>query len=403
MTVTTAVPIPIMSERQVSLIGALLVAMGPLAMTLYLPAMSEITQAFHTTESMVKLTLTFYFGGFATAQLVAGPLSDAIGRRPVVFTFIGIFCAATVMALFAPSIEALIAARFVQGVGASAGIAISRAIIRDLFKGAQSSRIMNLIGIILAVGPAFAPTVGGAMLALFGWRSIFVLMLFLGGAVLLISSLTLRETVIPDRKRLKPLQLLRSYGQLLTHRQFLSATFVVAGAIGALYAQTTFLPFILMDEVGLTPTQFGVGMLMHSGAFFVGSLSMRPLMPRFSGDTLVRVGLGFLLLGGCGNAMLLIWEPSFLRVMLPVSLYSFGISFVMPVMTTAALAPFPTNAGAAAAMMGFMQLGTGLVVGTVGALFGDTSMAMATLIPAMALLASLCYGIFRRDAAYSSA
>lgn len=113
-----------MSERRVSLIGALLAAIGPVSMALYTPAMPEIVAVFHTTPSLVKLTLTLYFGGFACAQLIAGPLSDALGRRPVTFAFMAIYCLASVVALMAPTVHVLMAARFVKGVGASARIAI---------------------------------------------------------------------------------------------------------------------------------------------------------------------------------------------------------------------------------------------------------------------------------------
>ena len=118
-----------MSSRRVSLIGALFIATGPIAMALYTPAMTEVVSAFDTTNGMVKLTLTLYFAGFATAQLVAGPLSDALGRRPVIVGFMAIFAGASLLALIAPTIETLMTARFVQGIGASAGVAISSSVM----------------------------------------------------------------------------------------------------------------------------------------------------------------------------------------------------------------------------------------------------------------------------------
>ena len=205
----------VMSERRVGLIGGLLTAIGPVSMALYTPAMPEIVAAFGTTEVLVKLSLTLYFGGFACAQLVAGPLSDALGRRPVTFAFMAVYAAASLAALAATSIEALIVARFVQGVGASAGIAISRAIVRDLYEGHRSARIMSLIGIILAVGPAAAPTIGGLVLVAAGWRAIFAVMAALGLVVVLVTATGLRETVVPDRRRLRPRALAGAYRTVL--------------------------------------------------------------------------------------------------------------------------------------------------------------------------------------------
>jgi DHA1 family bicyclomycin/chloramphenicol resistance-like MFS transporter len=387
---------PLMSERRVSAIGGLLTAIGPISMALYTPAMTEIVAAFGTSEALVKLTLTFYFGGFACAQLVAGPLSDALGRRPITFAFMAIYCAASLAALAAPNVHVLMLARFVQGVGASAGIAISRAIVRDLFHGEKSSRIMNLIGIILAVGPAAAPTIGGLVLMAAGWRAIFLVMVLFGLLVITATALWLRETVVPDARRLHPRTLAGSYGEVLASRHFLVTSGIVAGAVGALYAQATFLPFILMERIGLSPAEFGLGMLFQSGSFLAGSLLFRALMPHTSAYRLVGPGLVLIAIGSLGTTLLLFWEPSFLRVMVPVAFYAFGIAFVLPAMTTAALAPFPRIAGAASSMMGFLQMGSGLVVGSLGALLGNPVVAMATLIPSMGATACLLYLVYRR-------
>lgn len=387
---------PLMTERRVSIIGALLVAIGPVSMALYTPAMTELVQAFGSTESVIKLTLTLYFGGFACAQLIAGPLSDALGRRPVTMAFLGLYCAASVLAMLAPTVEVLILARFAQGVGASVGVAISRALVRDLFTDERSSRIMNLIGIILALGPALAPTLGGLMLLVFGWRSLFVLMTLIGFGAIAVIYFYLKETVVRDPSRLNLPQLGRSYRMLLGNRQFLTAACVIGGALGAIYAQATFLPFILIDTVGLSPQQFGLAMLAQSGSFFSASLVVRALMSRFSATRLVPAGLVLIAIGSVGTSTLLIWPPSFLHVMIPVAIYACGIAFVMPAMSTAALAPFKREAGAAAAMLGFIQMGSGLLVGTLGALLGDAVMAMGLLIPMMGAGACLAYFLYRR-------
>jgi len=387
---------PLMTERRVSLIGALLVAIGPVSMALYTPAMTELVRAFGSTEAVIKLTLTLYFGGFACAQLIAGPLSDALGRRPVTMAFLGLYCAASVVAMLAPTVEVLIVARFMQGVGASVGVAISRALVRDMFTDEQSSRIMNLIGIILALGPALAPTLGGLMLLFFGWRSLFVLMTLIGFASIAVIYFCLKETVERDLSRLNLGELGRSYRMLLSNRQFLTAASVIGGALGTIYAQATFLPFILIDTVGLSPQQFGVAMLAQSGSFFAASLLVRSLMSRVRAARLVPVGLVFIAIGSVGTSTLLIWPPSFLHVMIPVAIYAFGIAFVMPAMSTAALAPFKREAGAAAAMLGFIQMGSGLLVGTGGALLGDAVLAMGLLIPMMGAASCIAYLLYQR-------
>ncbi|MGE0501120.1 MAG: multidrug effflux MFS transporter [Rhizobiaceae bacterium] len=377
-----------MSERRVSLLGALLVALGPLSMGLFTPAMPHLVDVFGTTESAVKMTLSMFFAGFASAQLVCGPLSDGFGRKPITFAFLAIYIVGSLGAVFAPTVEFLIAARFVQGVGAAVGIAIARALVRDLFTGEASTRIMNLTAVIMGIAPALAPTIGGLLFETAGWQAIFVLMALGGVAIGLVVRRSMVETVARDLSRIRPRALLASYGQLLTHREFLLTSVVLAGSVGALYTQATILPFVLMDRVGLSPTEFGAAMLFQSGSFFIGSLTLRQLMRRTSTVTLVLVGIAMIVLGSVALAVgLRVAPPTLLGVMAPCACYTFGVAFVMPALSTASLAPFPRIAGSASSMAGFFQMGGGLVGGTVAALIGDPVVSLATVIPAMGLLA----------------
>lgn len=387
---------PLMSERKVGLIGALIVLIGPLSMALFTPAMPEIVRAFGTTEAAVKMTLSLYFAGFALAQLVCGPISDGLGRKPVTLAFLGIYVVASALALLAPTIETLIAARFLQGVGAAAGVAISRAIVRDLFTSDASARIMNMIAMILGIAPALAPTLGGVTMELFGWQAIFWLMLVIGIVVAVAVRVSLVETVARDPSRIRPRALVRSYATLLSSSYFMSSGLTLAGTLGAFYTLATVLPFVLMDRVGLTPTQFGMGMLMHSLSFFTGTLVVRRLMRTFGAVRIVPVGLVFIAAGSVALAILLrVVEPSFLIVMTPMSLYVFGAAFVLPAMSTASLAPYPQMAGAAGALGGFLQMGGGLVGGLLTAAFADPVTALATVIPGMGLMAIVSWLVWQ--------
>ena len=390
-------PAPVMSERRVMLIGALLVAIGPVSMALYTPAMPEIVRAFGTTEAAVKLTLSLYFAGFALAQLVCGPLSDGFGRRPITIAFMGIYLAASVMALLSPNIHVLIAARFLQGVGAAVGVAMSRALVRDLFTHERSARIMNMIGMILAIGPAFSPVIGGVTMELFGWHAIFLLMVFAGCGIVAIALFAMRETVTRDLSRIRPAAILRSYATLFGSRYFMLSSLIMGGTVGTLYTLATMLPFVLIERAGLTETQFGLSMLMQSGSYFLGSVAVRFIMPKLGSRRLVPIGLALVVAGSTGLAVFLrIAEPTFLTVMAPIAFIAAGVAFVTPATTTASLAPFPHIAGAAAALAGFMQMGSGLVGSFAVVLVGDPVVAMSTVIPVMGLLALACWLAFRR-------
>ncbi len=374
------------------MLGALLATIGPISMSIYTPAMPELVGAFDTTEAAIKMTLSLYFAGFSIAQLLAGPLSDAFGRRAATLLFVGIYMVGSLLSVFAPGIEWLLAGRLIQGIGASVGITVARAIVRDQFTGADASRIMNLIGIMIAIGPAIAPTVGGLALAAFGWQSVFFLLIGFGLLICLSVLVFMRETSTPDRRRALPGPLLSAYAELAREPRFVSASLVLGGSIGALYAQATMLPFILIKIVGLTPTAFGLGMLMQSGSYFAGSVVLRMTSARLGGDGSVRTGLGLLGLSGIMIALSVQFvTPSYLSIMGPVAFLAFGLAFLTPHMTTSGLFPFPHIAGSASAMMGFIQMGGGFMGGLVASLLGAPLLAFGTIIPAMALIAILSY------------
>ncbi|MCO5154610.1 MULTISPECIES: multidrug effflux MFS transporter [unclassified Shinella] len=385
-----------MSERRTSIIAAFLVALGPVSMALYTPAMPELVRAFSSTESAIKLTLSLYFAGFALSQLVSGTMSDVLGRRKTTLIFMTVYLAGSLMAAFAPSVGVLLAGRLVQGIGASVGMTVSRAIVRDQFTGTEAARIMNMVGMMLAIGPAVSPTLGGFALGVFGWQSIFFLMVGFALAACGAVYFCMAETTVPDPAKGRVGPILAGYAALATSRRFVSATLVMAGAVGALYGQATMLPFVLIGTVGLTPTEFGVGMLMQSGFFFAGTVCVRLLMRKVAPARIVLPGLCFI-----GIASILIAlashlvTPSFLSVMGPVGIYAFGIAFVMPYMMTAAMEPFPEIAGSASAAMGFIQMGAGFLAGLLAAAIGMPLFAFGTIIPAMGLMAILSYVWYR--------
>lgn len=384
-------PVPArMSERRTTVIGALLTAIGPISMAIYTPAMPELVRAFDTTEAAIKMSLSLYFAGFALAQLVAGPVSDAFGRKTASLSFLIIYLAGSLISVVAPTVEWILVGRLIQGIGASVGITVSRAIVRDQFTGAKAAGIMNTMGIILAIGPAAGPTIGGLALAAFGWTSIFFLMVGFGAILVFLSIVFLKETTVPDRSRLQPARLLQAYAEIVVLPRFLCTSLILGGCVGALYAQAAVLPFILIDEVGLTPTEYGMGMLMQSGFFLIGSVSLRLISKWLPGAKAPAVGLVFS--GGGGIIMALsiyLLPPSFLSIMGPVAICTFGTAFVTPYIITAGLAPFPHIAGSASALMGFIQMGAGFVGGVAAASIGLPLHAFGTVIPTMHILAVL--------------
>ncbi|WP_244484798.1 multidrug effflux MFS transporter [Rhizobium sp. Root149] len=385
-------PTAVMSERRVTFVGALLTTLGPISMAIYTPAMPQLVQAFGTTEAAIKLSLSLFFGGFAVAQLVAGPLSDALGRRTATLIFLAIYLIGSALAFVAPTVEAILVARLVQGIGASVGVVIGRAIVRDLYTGANAARILNMIGIFLAIGPALGPTLGGLALAAFDWHAVFVLMIAFGVVATACTFFLLKETVVPDPSRLEPKQLIGNYAEVVRKPIFLATSLVLSGTIGALYAQATMLAFILINRVGLTPTQFGIGMLMQSGFFLLGSITLKMLSARLGNLVCARVGIMLCGIGAIVMALSVAWlEPFFLSIMGPVAICAFGLALVSPYVVTVGMAPFPHIAGSASALTGFLQMAGGFVGGFLAASLGDPLTAFGIIIPAMEIMACAAF------------
>lgn len=379
-----------MSELRTAVVGALIVALGAVSLSLYTPALPTLVEAFATTPATIKLTLSVYFFGFAFAQLVCGPLSDAYGRKPVALAFYSVYLAGSVVAALSPTVAWLLAGRTLQGIGVAAGIAISRAIVRDQFAGQSSARIMNLIGLMLAIGPAVSPTIGGLILSAVGWQAIFLVMVVYGLAVVLVILFGVSETNrTPDRGLARPGQVVRTYARLLRDARFMRAGLVLGLTLGGIYTLAALLPFVLIDRVGLTPTQFGVGMIAQTGAYTLGAALTGRLLRRVDASRLVPAGLGLVLVAGAALAIgLRLLPPTLLTVMGPVALWAFGNALIIPGATTAALAGFGAIAGAASALTGFLQIGGGLAgSGLAALLFADPLDALTTVLPAMAVLA----------------
>lgn len=382
-----------MSTRRTAILGAGLVAIGPISMALYTPAMPALAEAFGTTDALIKLTLTAYFAGFAVTQLICGPLADAFGRKPVTQVFLAVYLISSLMATFAPDVTWMVIARTLQGVGSAVGIAVSRAIVRDQFTGQNSARIMNTIGMMLALGPAISPTIGGFVLELFGWREIFWCMLFYGIILMLAVAFFQVETnQFKGLHHINPRRLAKNYILLLKDARFLRPSLLVAFSLGNLYTMATVLPFVLIYEVGLSPSEFGLSMMLQSGSFILGTIITGQLLKYMDAQKLIPAGLVGIGLSACLMTFLMLTQPpSLFTVMGPVMLFAFSLALFLPATFTSAMQEFPQIAGAASSVMGFLQFGGGILGSLIIAALGDPILGMALIIPAMPILGIAFY------------
>ncbi|WP_137153111.1 multidrug effflux MFS transporter [Devosia sp. FKR38] len=390
-----------MSARRTALIGGLMVAAGPLSISLYGPALPTIVAELGTTDAVGKLSLAVYFAAFALAQLVCGPLSDSLGRRKVAVLFFSLYVVGSVVVALGGSVEALLSGRVLQGIGVSVGVALSRAMVRDQFTGAESIRILTLINLILTVAPAIAPTLGSAILLVGSWHLLFLVMAGYGLLLMGLISVAARETH-PEAARmpLSPQTIVRNYGLLLSDGRFMLPALVLALSFGGFYGFAALLPFILIDEIGLNTFQFAMVMLIQTGAFISGNVLAGYAARRLSGLNMVRVGLVLIALAGLGFGIaprLLPGEA--LAVMVPVALWMLSLAFIGPSTTAAAMADFGGIAGAAGALTGVFQVGGGFVGSTLASIaFATASGALTTLMPIMAAL-TIAVALVRRVSA----
>ncbi|GAC03766.1 MFS transporter, DHA1 family, bicyclomycin/chloramphenicol resistance protein [Paraglaciecola agarilytica NO2] len=371
------------------LIGGLMSATGPLSVTLLTPAFPVLIEVFSTSSQIVTGSVTMFFVGFATAHLICGTLSDGLGRRNVGVAFFSLYVLAGIVLFLVQSIEALLWARLLQGVGASAGISIARALARDLFEGQQSARVVNIMYIVIGTAPAIAPILGSVLLIFFGYRSLFALMILHGLAIIAFLIFLIPNSVKVDMQRLRFRLLIRNFCNLLGSRDFMLSTLAISGVSGALYGQAAIVPFLLMSELGLTPYEFGLIMLVHAGFHIAGSFSAKFWLGRFEASKLVPLAQTTIAVSAVWLfiAMMSI-PPSTFNVIGPLSLAAFGAAHSYPTFITAGFRDFPQIAGAAASFVGFMQMGTGFAVGLVASLIGAPAVALGLVVATSLLIAS---------------
>lgn len=366
-----------------------LVAVGPLSTDLYLPSLPAIGRALNADVAQVQLTLSAYMCAFALAQLAYGPLSDRFGRRPVAIAGIVIYALASLACALAPTIETLIWARAGQAAGACAGVVLGRAIVRDVYGRDGAARALAVVGSIMAFAPAIGPVFGGFVEIAFGWRWNFVLLLGFAAALLAAMIFGLDETnAHKDPAATDPSRMLRNFALLLTSRVYLGYALVVSLCYGGFFAFISGSPFVLIDVLGLSPPEYAGFFLLCVVGFVVGAQTTVRLNKSWGSDRLLRLGSGLNVAGGA--AMLIVAAsglatPGLLGATLltaPMMVYMAGMGIVLPNGQGAALGPYPTMAGAASALMGFIQMATAALTGIV---FGALHAGGTTALPAIVL------------------
>ncbi len=375
-----------------ALVLGLLSAIGPFAIDMYLPALPSIGQSLGASMGAVQASLMAFFISLGLGQLIYGPISDMVGRKAPLYFGLVLFGIGSIGCALAPDIHTLIVLRFIQGIGACAGMVVPRAVVRDLHTGHDAARLMSLLMLVFSVSPILAPLSGSFLIEWFGWRSVFWAVTVAAVLGLALMAISLPETRPPaERVDSSVGSALAAYGVLLRDRHFLGLVFIGAFGISSFFAYLANSSFILIDHYGLTPRAYSLAFAANAASFIGASQFTGKLGARFGLVPVVKIAVT-----GYAAIMLLLLALNLagierLDVMLALLFIGFGfLGLVVPTTAVLALDEHGAIAGTASALLGTLQFVTGAVVmALVGLIVDGSARPMVAGIAGSALVAFL--------------
>ena len=359
---------------------AALAMVSPFSLDTFYPSFPAISQEFSLSAWQIQQTITVYMLPFALMTLVQGPLSDALGRRPVVLVGLLIYSLASVACVFAPSFAFLLAFRALQGMSAGVGMAVGRAIIRDLHEGPQAQKLMATISMIFSIAPAIAPVLGGWIHVWFGWRYVFGFMVIAGVSLSVLSYVLLPETHPFERRaKLDVAGLAGTLLRIISNRTFMLYALALGTTFSAMITFIGAAPAIVLGHWHLGETQFAylfvpliVGIM--GGAFLSGRLA-----GRIPGTKQIGIGYTLTLAGGVLSVMLhvLVDSPPIFPQQVLIAVVALGVQLMMPIYALRMLDMFPNVRGSAASVQSCVMLGVGAIF--LGAIVPAISHSMVKL------------------------
>ncbi len=356
-----------------ALVLGLLSAIGPFAIDMYLPALPAIGASLRADIGAVQASLTVFFIALGAGQLAYGPLSDMLGRKLPLYAGLALFAIASVGCALATDVRTLVAWRFVEGLGAAAGMAIPRAVVRDLHTGTDAARLMSLLMLIFSVSPILAPLAGSLAIALAGWRSVFWTVAVCAVAGMVMMATSLPETRPPaDRVSAGWGSALRAYALLLRDRHYLGLVFTGGFAMAGFFTYLANSSFVMIDHYGLSPTMYSIAFGVNAAAFFAASQFNGSLGDRFGLSMVAKAAVT-----ACGLVMCVMlayfWAGGDrLSVLVVLYFVTSGLmGLVIPTTGVLALEEHGEHAGTASALMGTVQMLTGAVLMALVGLFSD--------------------------------
>lgn len=383
----------------VVILGALS-AFGPLSIDMYLPALPQLGRDFGAAASQTQLTLSACLLGLALGQVLAGPISDALGRRRPLLIGVACYALASLLCAIAPSVTALILLRFVQGFAGAAGIVIARAIVRDMHSGVAAARFFSLLMLVSGAAPILAPIIGGQLLRFTTWQGVFVTLALIGAVLWVAAATGLSESLPAKSRQTGGLSaILRTFGSLLTNRVFMGVALSGGLAFAAMFAYISGSPFVLQEIYGVSPQWFSIMFGTNAlGIVVAGQISGR-LVGRVSPQRLVTIGMACSAIGGIALLLTIVAGIGLVGILPSLFLVVASLGLVLPNATTLALTGHPSTAGSASALLGVLQYAIGALAAPLVGLGGSTSdLPMGVVIAVLSCVALLVFLLVARPA-----
>jgi MFS transporter, DHA1 family, multidrug resistance protein len=377
------------SRTRLILLLGVMVALGPLTIDMYLPALPNIADDYGVSSSIVQLTLTGTLAGLGLGQLIVGPLSDSLGRRRPLMAGIVLHMVASVLCLFAPNIALLGVARGLQGMGAAAAMVVAFAIVGDLFAESAAATVISRLMLVLGVAPVLAPSLGAAVLLKASWHWVFAVLVVIAGALLLLAAMALPETLaVSHRRPLKVRGIAATYVEVLRDVRFVVLVLVAALGMSGLFAYISGAAFVLQDRFGLDQQAFAL--VFGAGAVaLIGATQFNVvLLRRFAPQTIALWALAAASAAGVVFVSLSVAHVGgLLGFVLPVWAILGAMGLVIPNAPAVALSRHPEAAGTAAAVLGAAQFGLGAAIAPLVGVFGNDEFALALVMTAGMVIA----------------
>ncbi|MGW5887710.1 Bcr/CflA family multidrug efflux MFS transporter [Priestia megaterium] len=372
--------------------------LGPFTIDTYLPSFPTIVKDFHTTASLVQISLTACLLGLGAGQLFIGPLSDVKGRRKPLLLFLCLYLLASLTCSFSPNIYFLIVARFVQGFSAAGGLVVSRAIVRDLFSGKELTKFFTLIVLVGNLGPIVAPIAGGAILSFTKWNGVFIVLACIGAILIFMVSLKLPETLPPEKRVPSNLpQLMRNFGSLFKEREFMGYAFTQGFTTAGIFAYVSGIPFVYQNIYHVSPQQFSLLFGVNGLGLIIGSQLVGRLADHISERTFLKIGLGISIAAGAILLIALLLKAPLIAVAIPIFFFVSSISIIGTTSFALAIESQGHIAGSASALLGLLPFVLGsLSAPLVGIAGSYTGVPMGVTIFGASLLAFLSYFVLVR-------